>query len=113
MKRACLFAALLAILLPVGCGKTGAGLSGTYKGQSSMPAGDATITFQDDGTFEGKNPAEVVKGTYKLEGRKLTITMTEVNGEPPQFIMEPATATLSDDGRSISTEGAHQFTKQE
>jgi len=114
MKRACLLAALLAILLSVGCGKKGAGMSGTYKGRGGVPAGDATITFQDDGTLEVKSASEVLKGTYKLEGRNLTTTVTEVNGEPPLFKTEPTTATLSDDGRSITISGKEgQWTKQE
>ncbi len=114
MKRACLLAALLAILLPVGCGKKDAGLSGTYEGRCVWNGIDSTMTFHDDGTFEGKSPTEVITGTYKLEGRKLSITVTEVNGEqPPQYPgTRSATATLSEDGRSISGEGG-QWTKQE
>ena len=114
MKRACLLAALLVILLSVGCGKKGAGLSGTYKGKHGVPAVDMTMTFQDDGTFEAKTPSEAVKGTYTLEGRKLSLTVTEVNGEPPSFhYREPGTVTLSDDGRSIICPDGSQDTKQE
>jgi hypothetical protein len=40
MKRACLLASLLVILLSVGCGKKGAGLSGTDKGKHDVPAAD-------------------------------------------------------------------------
>jgi hypothetical protein len=53
------------------------------------------------------------KGTYKLEGRKLTITTTEMNGKPTQGKeAEPITTTLSEDGRSISDEGV-QLMKRE
>ena len=112
MTRARLFAVLLAILLPVGCGKKDAGLSGTYKGRDGVPAHDVTVTFQDDGTFESKSPAEVITGSYKLEGRKLAITVTEVNGEPLQFLGEPATLTLSDDGRSLIDANGNQHTRE-
>ena len=80
MKRACLLAALLAILLPVGCSNKDVGLSGTYEGRCVWNGIDSTMTFHDDGTFESKSPTEVITGTYKLEGRKLSITVTEVNG---------------------------------
>ena len=113
MKRACLLAALLAILLPVGCAKKGAGLSGTYKRQVSKPAGEWTITFHHDGTCEGTAPGEVLKGTYELEGRNLTITATESNGKPTQGReAEPITATLSEDGKSFNTED-NEYIKQE
>jgi hypothetical protein len=104
MKQACLLVALLAILLSVGCGKKRAGLSGTYKDPA---ADDATMTLHDDGTFEGKSAAEAVKGTYKLDGTKLSMTVKEVNGEPPKFVVgEPiVTATVSDDGKSLSLGG--------
>lgn len=72
------------------------------------------MTFHDDGTYESKSPTEIITGTYKLEGRKLSVTVTEVNGkQPPQYPgWGSATGILSDDGRSISCEGG-QWTKQE
>jgi len=106
MTRACLFAALLAILLPVGCGgKKDAGLSGTYEGQPSTRAAGAAVTFQPDGTytFEGKSAGEVVNGTYKAEGTKLRITVAERNGKRAQGKeAEPATGTLSEDRKSFT-----------
>lgn len=111
MTRAYLFAALLSILLPVGCGKKDAGLSGTYR--ASPPVPDWTITFQHDGTFESKSTGGVVNGTYRLDGTKLTVTTTEVNGKPVQGNhTEPRTATLSEDGKSFDTGGA-QYRKQD
>lgn len=114
MKRACLLAALLAILLAVGCGKKGAGMSGTYKGRGVWNGIESDMTFHDNGTFEAKSPTEVITGTYTLEGRKLSMTVTEVNGkQPPQYPGAAfGTATLSEDARSISAEGG-QWTKQE
>ncbi len=115
MQRACLFAAILAILLSVGCSKKNAGLSGTYKRQPPLPAGDATMTFQEDGTFESAGPGNVVKGTYELKGRALSIAVTQVNGKPPQGKeAELPTATLSEDGKSFNLFGQDiEFIKQE
>lgn len=113
MKRACVLAALLAILLPVGCGKKDAGMSGTYKREPPLPKGDVTLIFQKNGTFVGNDAGEAAKGTYKLEGRELTVKTTERNGKPTQGEdAEPITATLSEDGRSISRGEVH-FIKQE
>ncbi|MHB8860936.1 MAG: Clp protease N-terminal domain-containing protein [Pirellulaceae bacterium] len=88
---------------------------GTYKEQPSKArtTADWTLTFQDDGTFEAKSTGEIVKGTYKLEGRNLSTTATERNGKPTQGMeAEPATANLSEDGKSISL-GDHEYIKQE
>jgi len=113
MKRAYILAGLLAIVLSVGCGKKGAGLSGVYKRHPYTPAADFTFTFQDDGTFEIKSTGEVVKGAYKLEGRNLSMTATEVDGKPAQGnYAEPHTATLSEDGKSFNT-GQVEYRKQE
>jgi hypothetical protein len=71
------------------------------------------MTFQEDGTFVGKNLGGVGKGTYKLEGRKLTIATTEMNGKPTQGKeAKPIATTLSEDGKSISDDGV-QLIKQE
>ncbi len=116
MKRAFLLAALLAILLSVGCGKKGAGMSGTFKRKPPLPEGDVTMTFQEDGTFVFSDTRRADKGTYKLEGRKLTVTMTEVNGKPPQgWDQKPITGTLSEDGKSFNPAYAQgiEFIKQE
>ena len=114
MQRVCLLAVLLAILLSVGCGKKGAGMSGTFKRKPSLPAGDVTMTFQEDGTFVFNDTGRADKGTYKLEGRKLTVTMTEVNGKPPQGLdQKPMTATLSEDGKSFNPSYEIEFIKQE
>ncbi len=46
--------------------------------------GESSMTFKADKTFEGKGPGPTgemtVKGTWKLEGDKLTCTTTEENG---------------------------------
>jgi hypothetical protein len=114
MNRACLLAAFVAILLSVGCGKKGAGMAGTFTSRTGVPPVEATMTFHNDGTFEGKSPAEAIKGTYKLVGRKLSMTVTEVDGKqpPPYPGAASSTATLSEDGKSISAVAA-QWTKQE
>jgi hypothetical protein len=122
MKRACLLATVLVILLSAGCGKKGAGLSGTFKWTPpTMPANDTTMTFQEDGTFVAKHngPDHVGwakwsgKGTYKLEGRNLSITMTEVNGKVTQGKESEAnTVTLSADGKCFRR-GEVEYIKQE
>ncbi len=87
--------------------------------QDSKPPLEWTINFKDDGTHEGKWPIAVVRGTYKLEGRNLSITVTELNGKPTQGReAEPTVATLSEDGKSFSVDdvdgtGKYEYIKQE
>jgi hypothetical protein len=73
------------------------------------------MTFQENGTFESAGPGNVVKGTYELKGRALSIAVTQVNGKPPQGnAPPPPPATLAEDGKSFKFDGGDiEFIKQE
>ncbi len=68
--------------------------------------GESTMTFKADKTFEGKGAApageQTVKGTWKLEGDKLTCTTTEENGEKKG---EVKVATFKDGAFSLAEKG--------
>ena len=103
MQRACLLAALLAILLSVGCGKKGAGMSGTFKRKPSLPAGDVTMTFQEDGTFVVKRHR---RGRQRnVQTRRQEVDHYDDRGEreaAARLDRKPMTATLSEDGKSFN-----------
>ena len=114
MTRAGLLAALLAMLLLIGCDRKGTWLSGTYKGKPSTRAADSVTTFQADGTCSFKDKSgNVIEGTYILEGKELRIKVVEMNGKAVEGKQaEPVTWTVSEDGMVLGIGGV-EFRKQE
>lgn len=117
MKRIVLFS-LLASMALVGCGSTNP-MVGTWKLQidesalQQMPPGmkkpDLTLEFKADGTMTGSFVTEsresTMAGTYKLDGKTLTMKMTEEDGKPRADAKEDS-VTLSDDMKSFEIPGA-------
>lgn len=63
----------------------------------AFKAMDASLTFNTDGTFSGSSKMmgneSTMKGTWKLEGEKLSMTSTEEDGKPAN---ETKVATFKD-----------------
>ena len=108
------------LLLVVGCG-SGNPMVGTWKMEFSeeikkqMPEGSTmgiTAVFKDDKTFsvdvDVMGQKDSVKGTYELEGKDLTMTQTEENGQPSSEVQK---ATLSDDMKSFTAPGMDSMGK--
>jgi len=79
----------------------------------SLKGMEATITFDQGGTFSGQFKSEMmgqkheesIKGTWKLEGDQLTMTSTEVGGKPKS---ETKTGTFKDGKIRIAEENNGQ-----
>jgi len=134
---------LVAIAALIGCGK-GDKLAGTWNvagmpmGSATMPMGSATTTFEkgDAMTMVVKASAPgmgeltmTMKGTYKLEGNNLTMTLSSVDvksgnqmaSDAAKKAMEsslnkPDTGTITwkgdDEFTQVSTRGTLTFTRQ-
>lgn len=123
MKRLIIGVALSALYL-AGCGSAASSpMVGTWELQLSekatkmMPPGspkpNLTLEFKGDGTFEGSadmgGKKSTAGGTYKLEGKTLTMTTTKEDGKIHDG--KPETATLSDDMKSFSMPGGEEMGK--
>lgn len=114
MKNLFALLALLCLFVVTGCGSSNP-MVGTWKLMLNedvarvMPADqkpDVTVEFKGDNTFRvdmkmGER-AQNVEGTYKLEGKTLTMHQTKEDGKPSD---ETETATLSDDMKSFEMPG--------
>lgn len=106
-------------LLLVGCSKPDP-MVGTWKMSlddtlaKQLPKGmqmpTATLEFKADKTFTvttvaaGKTSS--MDGTYKLEGKSLTMTVANMEGKPaPEQMKKPETVTLSEDMKSFDMPG--------
>jgi len=113
--------ALVALLS--GCKKGGDAMVGTWKLQldpslaSKMPAGmkapDVSVEFKDGGTFTASIAAagktQTAEGTYKLDGKALTMTTTKEDGTTKA--PKDEAVTLSDDMKSFDLPGANGMGK--
>lgn len=126
MTKAVLFAALLLGLVLAGCSSNP--VVGTWKLQvpealataakSIGKGGDmnAEVVFASDGKFSlkglGAGKSGQMEGTYKVEGKTVTLTFEKLDGTPiTEQVMKPETAELSDDGKTFVVRGA-TFVKQ-
>jgi hypothetical protein len=65
-----------------------------------------TITLNADGTYTMVKSAVESKGTYRIQKRKATLTMTEYNGEPLKSRSEkPRIIHFNEDYRGFLMEG--------
>lgn len=112
--------AFAASLLSIGCGKANP-MVGTWKLVSAkkvMPPGAkplvVTAEFKSDNTYSlsdnlfGKK--NTIEGTYKVEKKIVTLTLTKANGNP-QGPSTPITITLSNDGKSFELPGSPDYGK--
>jgi hypothetical protein len=82
------------------------------KEQKTVAGMKVEVEFKKDNTFQtsmsisamGESMAASSKGTWQLEGEKLTLTTTEVDGKP-QSSPETTTATYKDGGIQIPGPG--------
>jgi len=110
MNKWLVFVALVSVSL-VGCGSNPA--VGTWKG--SQAGITASITINADKTFEAKvgDAKEAsLSGTWEAKDKEISLNATKAGGiELPKEAQKPQTATLSDDGKSITMDGV-SLTKQ-
>jgi len=103
-----LFTLICLAFLLAGCKKSSP-MTGTWafqaKEQYRAQIGDkmtAKIDFKDDGTFSGKvqamNQNVDMEGTYKLDGKALTLVTTKAGDTKGS---QTEVATLSEDGKSF------------
>jgi hypothetical protein len=71
--------ALVAVLACVGCGSSS--VAGKYVSQTSK---SDVLTLNSDGTFALVEGGVNAKGTYKVNGGKITLTLTQPSGYPAQ-----------------------------
>jgi hypothetical protein len=81
---------------------------------SSSPTTWPHFTFKADGTFEsGGSAFGVVKGTYQVDSTSVTVTITEMRGEPPSvFFAEPKTHQFNDAHSVFVQDGYWQYLKK-
>ncbi len=88
-------------------------LTDEMKKMAEMAGGsiDGSMEFKGDGTFtgtmkmtsQGKTETSTVEGTYKVDGKNLTMTLTKMDGkDPSESDKKPETVTLADDMKSFS-----------
>lgn len=109
--------ALTLILSLIGCGKKEENpMVGTWKfefAQKNVSVAEIKMDFQGDGTFvytssfQGK--AHTANGTYKLEGKTLTLTSQIAEGAPTSG--ESKVVTLADDMKSFDPPGSASIGK--
>lgn len=124
MKISAVLATLFAVL-SIGCSGSKPGpLVGTWKLDEStgayknMPEGKrqrVTAEFKADNTFsfevKSGEVVNVIEGSYKLEGDKLTMTPSTQNGKAAKE--PPLTVTLAKDKKSFDMpQGAGRIVKQ-
>ena len=74
-----------------------------------------SITFKEDGTIFLVKAQGEGRGTYTVEGSKVTLTMTEYNGQPPPGrLAEPKIGEFQDNYRVLLLKGprGERFLKQ-
>jgi|GEM_PF-6268031 len=106
MKLRHLLLAIATLVFLVGCGSSP--VVGTWT--TKLPNDKmGSMTFKGDKTFELtmeglKDPA--ASGTWELKDKVITMTGTKTNGtDIPPAAQKPETATLSEDGKSITIMG--------
>ncbi len=120
MKKLLIFAVLTICLAITGCGSSDP-MAGTWKLEVSEDMkklmGDnsptSTAVFKDGTvklTMAMGTRTEELEGTYKLEGKTLTITPTKEGGKPSND--KPETITLADDMKSFDMPGGVKMVKQ-
>ncbi len=101
--------ALALVVVAIGCARSPlAKFEGTWASDASAGGGQRMeLTVRADGTFdaksEGRGDAEIAKGKAAATEKELTLTLTELNGKPPnEADAKPVVCMLSEDGKSLA-----------
>lgn len=117
------YGVLFGALVVIGC-SSGSPMVGNWELQldekimKEMPAGttkpSVTVEFKGDGTWVGKMSGlgkdSTAEGTYKLDGKSLSMTTTKEDGKD-KADGKTETATLADDMKSFDLPGSQGMGK--